>query len=158
MKLSIDTTAFDREVREAIKFLEELPGKLDETAHQDAMRAAARVVAAEAKQTTTFIDRTGNLRASIRVRSSPKKHKPGALVIASGSTKAGTKGYHAKLVEYGTVKTKARPFLEPAARGTASKQVKAAAKAAGKSFERVVKELTGAKRPTRRTRRALAAD
>ena len=157
MKLSIDTTAFDRDVREAIKFLEELPGKLDETAHQDAMRAAARVVAAEAKRLAP-VGKTGNLRDSIRVRSSPKKHKPGALVIASGSKKAGTKGYHAKLVEYGTVKTKARPFLEPAARTTAAKQVQAAAKAAGKSFERVVKELTGAKRPTRRTRRALAAD
>ena len=156
MKLTLDTTAFDRDVREAIKFLEELPGKLDETAHQDAMRAAARVVAAEAKQLVPV--RTGNLRDSIRVRSSPKKYKPGALVIASGSKKAGTKGYHAKLVEYGTVKTKARPFLEPAARTTVAKQVKAAAKAAGKSFERVVKELTGGKRPTRRTRRALAAD
>ena len=157
MKLTIDTTAFDRDVREAIKFLKELPGKLDETAHQDAMLAAAKVVRDEAKRLAP-VGKTGNLRGSIRVRRSPKRHKPGAVVIASGSTKAGTKGYHAKLVEYGTVKTKARPFLEPAARTTAAKQVKAAAKAAGKSFEKVVKELTGAKRPTRRTRRALAAD
>ncbi len=156
MKLSIDTTAFDRDVREAIKFLEELPGKLDETAHQDAMLAAAKVVAAEARQLVPV--RTGNLRDSIRVRSSPKRYKPGALVIASGSTKAGAKGYHAKLVELGTVKMAARPFLEPAARTTQSKQVQAAAQATGKRFQKVVKELTGGKKPTRQTLRALAAD
>ena len=156
MEITLDTTDYDRNVREAIKFLSQLPGRLDGTAHQDALMAAAKVVAAEAKRLVP-VD-TGNLRDSIRVRSSPKKYKPGALVIASGSTKAGTKGYHAKLVEYGTVKTRARPFMEPAARGTASKQVKAAARAAGKSFEKIVKELTGGKRLRGRTARALAAD
>ncbi len=153
--LTIDTKEFDRDIQDAIRFFKELPGRLDETVHQDAMMAAARVVAAEARRRVPI--RTGALRDSIRVRRSPKKYRPGAMVIASGSKKAGTKGYHAKLVEYGTVKTPAQPYMESAARAR-SKQIRAAAKAINKSFNRVVKELIGGKKPTRRTRRALAAD
>ena len=64
------------------------------------LRETATFVRDDAKATSTFIDRTGNLRDSIRMRKS-KFEGGGFIVYASGS---GTKkGYHASLVEFGHV-------------------------------------------------------
>lgn len=74
----------------------------------------------DAKNTAAFIDKTGNLRASIRKRKS-KYIDGGYIIVASGKNK--DKGYHAFLVEFGHAvagsKTGKRvpphPFLRPAA-------------------------------------------
>lgn len=82
----------------------------------------ASVIEASAKSTAAFIDRTGNLRASIKKRKS-KYENGGFIVEASGRGKA--KGYHAANVEYGHVmiawgrptgrRVPAHPFMRPAA-------------------------------------------
>lgn len=57
----------------------------------------------EAKRSSDFADKTGNLRRSIRKRKSKYEHG-GFIVSASGrnTTEDGTgNGYHAHLVEYG---------------------------------------------------------
>ena len=77
----------------------------------------------DAKNTAAFIDRTGNLRKSIRKKKS-KFIDGGYIVSATGRNRTGDKGYHAHLVEFGHVKvlwgrrTKGRvpphPFIRPA--------------------------------------------
>ena len=82
----------------------------------------AEFVTAEAQHTSAFIDRTGNLRKSIRMRKS-KFENGGYIVMASGGIGRG-KGYHAHLVEFGHNqvppgnlkggRVAARPFMRPA--------------------------------------------
>jgi len=84
--------------------------------------AVATHVETEAKTTSAFHDKTGNLRASIRKRKS-KFQDGGYIVEASGRGKA--KGYHAANVEYGHVmiawgrptgrRVPAKPYMRPAA-------------------------------------------
>jgi len=84
----------------------------------------AMYVLNEAQTTTDFIDKTGNLRRSIRMKKS-KFLNGGYIVIASG--KHGSKsrrGFHAHLVEFGHVevlwgkptgrRVAPKPFLRPA--------------------------------------------
>ena len=81
----------------------------------------ADIVKAEAQATSAFIDRTGNLRKSIKKIKS-KFENGGFIVSASG--KGTSKGYHAANVEYGHVliawghstgkRVAPRPFMRPA--------------------------------------------
>jgi HK97 gp10 family phage protein len=82
----------------------------------------ASVIESSAKSTAAFIDRTGNLRASIKKRKS-KFENGGFIVEASGRGKS--KGYHAANVEFGHVmiawgrptgkRVPPHPFMRPAA-------------------------------------------
>jgi len=77
----------------------------------------------DAKTASSFIDRTGNLRKSIRKRKS-KFIRGGYVVSATGKNNSEDKGYHAHLVEFGHEKvlwgkrTNERvpphPFMRPA--------------------------------------------
>lgn len=78
----------------------------------------------EAQTTTDFIDRTGNLRRSIRMKKS-KFLNGGYIVIASGRHGSKSRrGFHAHLVEFGHVevlwgrptgrRVAPKPFLRPA--------------------------------------------
>jgi hypothetical protein len=91
----------------------------------DILSDTATVIHAEAKRTSSFIDKTGNLRRSIRKLKS-KFADGGYIIVASGrNVKGGEKGYHAHLIEFGHVKVlwgsrtgervPARPFMRPAA-------------------------------------------
>ena len=67
----------------------------------------ATVVRDEARASADFIDRTGNLRKSIRKRKS-RFENGGYIVFAKGANRSGgeseaSKGYHAHLVEFGHV-------------------------------------------------------
>jgi len=87
----------------------------------------ASVVFEDAKQTAAFIDKTGNLRASIAKRKS-KFINGGYIIKASGRGKGSKgeagKGFHAHLIEFGHVKVlwgkrtgervAPRPFMRPA--------------------------------------------
>jgi len=67
------------------------------------LEAVAELVYQEAKTTTAFRDKTGNLRRAIRLRKS-KYQDRGYIVIATGRNKEeGGAGYHAHLVEFGHV-------------------------------------------------------
>lgn len=88
------------------------------------LEEVAVLVHHEAKTTAAFVDRTGNLRVSIRKRKS-KFEGGGFIIVASGRGK--DKGYHAHLVEFGHVmlthagmptklgRVPAHPYMRPAA-------------------------------------------
>lgn len=109
-KVSVENMdGFDHQLEEVIKAID---GNLN---------AVATLVEQDAKTTSAFIDRTGNLRDSIKKRKS-KFEDGGYIVVASGRGK--DKGYHASLVEFGHVliawgeptgkRVAPRPFLRPA--------------------------------------------
>jgi hypothetical protein len=80
------------------EILEAVDGNLDQIATS---------VKADAIASAEFIDKTGNLRKSIRKRKS-KFENGGYIVLARGKSNKndseGDKGYHAHLVEFGHVK------------------------------------------------------
>jgi HK97 gp10 family phage protein len=93
------------ELEAALKDLgSQVAGRLGE----NAVKAAARVVAARARQTTAFFDVTGTLRRSIRVLRDVDR------VSGSRVAYAGTTVFYGRLIELGTSKMPARPFLRPA--------------------------------------------
>ena len=138
-------------VAQVLQQLEALPGVLEEVALEDGLLAAAKVVAAEAKQTADFSDHTGNLRRSIRARRGTRRYRPSALV----ETKR-PEGAHAHLIEFGTVKMQDKPFLVPAANNTKAEQLRACSQGVRKNFSKVERELKGKIKVSRRTARALA--
>jgi len=101
---------FDAQFAEVVQAIEE---NLDEVAN---------TVLTEAKNTAAFIDKTGNLRGSIKKRKS--KYKDGGYIVEAGG-RGSSKGYHAFNVEVGHVliawgkptgkRVPAKPFLRPAA-------------------------------------------
>jgi hypothetical protein len=112
VKVDIDTAAIMQEVRQCVN-----PG----------LRAVAAEVATRARNTAAFVDKTGNLRRSIRVED-PGPESPFVLVKAGDYAHSGageTYAPHAHLIEYGHAKvtpggrvvgfTPARPFMGPAA-------------------------------------------
>ena len=128
--------------------LEALPAKLQQKVVVGATRAAASVIAKEAKENVPV--RTGLLKKSISVRMVPKRKSKAGHVqfyvvplskmkftanIMVGSTKGKLRvsrtAYYAHLVElgtkteFGTVKTPAQPFLRPAFENSAESSVKA---------------------------------
>lgn len=78
--------------------LQQSKGEIDKV-----LADTANFVRDEAKRTSDFIDKTGNLRKSIRKRKS-KFVDGGYIVIASGRNRGKDKGFHAHLVEFGHLK------------------------------------------------------
>lgn len=76
----------------------------------DRLEKAAEVVANAARQKVP-VD-TGKLKETIRVRRLKGDPKQDVRVYAGSREKGGA--YYAHMVEYGTVKMKAKPFLRPA--------------------------------------------
>lgn len=102
------------------KQLEDIFGTVDK-----ALQKTADFVRDDAKTTAQFVDKTGNLRKSIRRRKS-KFEGGGYIVVATGKNVDGAQGYHAHLIEYGHYivtpsgrrtgrKTRPRPFMRQAA-------------------------------------------
>lgn len=82
-------------------FLAQLEQNKDEV--DKLISQVADFVRDDAKRTASFIDRTGNLRRSIRKRKS-KFIDGGYIVTASGRNRSDDKGFHAALIEFGHVK------------------------------------------------------
>ena len=107
--VDIDVGGIIAEVKEAVR-----PG----------LRAVADEVAARARSTAAFVDKTGELRKSIRVED-PGQDAP-FLLVRAGEYTYDSKHYspHAHLIEFGHAKvtpggrvlgfTPARPFMAPA--------------------------------------------
>lgn len=76
-----------------------------------ALTAGAKPILNEAKRTTAFIDRSGDLRKSLKV-GKVKTDKKGRKYILIGSFKRD--GFKARMVEFGTSTADAHPFLAPA--------------------------------------------
>ena len=93
VEVKIDTSQFEKELSDYLIENAEI---------------IARQIAADAKATTAFKDDTGELRKSIKARKS--KFEDGGWIVKAGSKKA----YHAWLVEHGSQKMSAKPYLRPA--------------------------------------------
>lgn len=91
-------------------------GPVIEKAVAEASVKAAEQVAADARRLVPV--NSGELQASIRAVKS--KFKDGGAIIMAGSKKA----FYAHMVEYGTVKKSARPFLRPALKKNKNKTKK----------------------------------
>jgi len=121
--------------------LKKLPAILQQKVVTSASRAAAKVIADDAKQRVAR--RTGLLASSIGVAKAKKRDTPHGVVRfyvipktkvviskrvvvdgKKGRLRAKTRGYHGHFVEFGTKKMKAQPFLLPAAKANESKVVK----------------------------------
>ena len=143
---------------ELAKAMNSLPGLLGARVQGGGLMAAARVVRDEAK--TIVPVRSGALQRSIRAGrravtietlSAPKRVPGGAARVRAG----GRGAMHAALAEYGTVRTAAQPYLEPALRSSANRQLTAAVAAMRKSFVNLGRSLA-AGTATRLTRRLAA--
>jgi len=122
--------------------LKKLPAHLQQKVVVGATRASATVIAKEAK--TIVPVRTGLLKKSISVRMVPKRKSKSGHVqfyvvpltkmkftanIKVGGQKAKLKGnrtvFYAHMVEFGTEKMSAQPFMRPAYENSADSSVRA---------------------------------
>ena len=151
MEIGVDIEGFG----ELVQAMDALPGLVAERVQGDGLIAVARVVRDEAKVLVPV--RTGALRASIRTRrvaarvSGKRVAGAAARVVAGGAAAP-----HAALVEYGTVRAPAHPYLEPALLGTQTRQLAAAGAAMARSFIRIGRALEAG--TTTRIVRRLAAE
>jgi HK97 gp10 family phage protein len=76
----------------------------------EALKEAAAPILAEAQQTTAFIDRSHHLRDSLIVSNVSKKNGVKSVLVGS----VGGDAFYAGMVEKGTSRAAAHPFLEPA--------------------------------------------
>lgn len=94
--------------------LKQLPKATAKNVLRRALRNAAKPTVTAAKQMVP-VGPTGNLKVSLTVGARFYKRgakTPGTVEIFIGATTP--KGYHAHLIEFGTVKMSARPFMRPA--------------------------------------------
>jgi len=124
------------------KALEKLPGVLQQKVVVGATRAAAKVIANEAKENVPV--RSGLLKKSIGVAKAKKADtKEGHVLFCvvpkskisfsakvtvngqSGKLKGKVNAYYAHMVEFGTVNMAAQPFLRPAFENAGNKSVDA---------------------------------
>lgn len=77
---------------------------------KDTLKDIADDMLNEMKQTTAFQDKTGNLRNSLDVT---EIEGSGVNVSLKVGANYARKGNHAHLIEYGTSKMTARPFIAP---------------------------------------------
>lgn len=98
--------------------MEELFNRLEGMANattiiNKALKAAAIPVLADAKSTSMFTDRTGKLRRNLKIGT--VKTKNDVKYIEIGISKSdNSKAFYGKMIEWGTSKKSARPFLQPA--------------------------------------------
>ena len=97
---------------ELLSKLEQL-GKKASTIENSALKAGAQPILDDAKSTTAFHDRSGNLREGLKI--SGVKTKDGIKYVLVGIDKSdNSKIFYGKFIEFGTSKMSARPFLQPA--------------------------------------------
>jgi len=77
----------------------------------DALQAGAKPILNDAKNTRAFKDVSGDLRKSLSV-SKAKKTKAGNKYVLVGTLDS--KVFYGRMVEFGTSRANARPFLRPA--------------------------------------------
>ena len=178
MEIDFDEKGLDEDIAQLIRLMQRtLPGLVAERVQGDALFAAAKITAAEAKKTTAFEDKTGALRKSIRARRIPVevetpsgfKKVPGGAAQAIAGGKGARQAY---LIEKGREagqylgrgKTKRtgnfpkappHPYLEPAFLATRNQALAAFGVAAKKAFIRTVRQFARGK-PTKLARRLAA--
>jgi len=144
--------------REVQQRLGKLPGMIQQKVVVGASRAAAKVIADEARENVSV--RSGLLKKSIGVAKAKKKDTKeghvlfyvvpkskvsfGAKVTVngqSGKLKGKVNAYYAHMVEFGTVNMAAHPFLRPAFENAGNKSVKAFQEYALKRTDKEIAKL-----------------
>jgi HK97 gp10 family phage protein len=88
-------------------------GKKMAAIESDALNAAAEPVLDDAKTTSSFVDRTGNLRKSLKI--GKIKGSEGNRYVLVGIDKADNSNvFYGKFIEFGSSHQTAKPFLSPA--------------------------------------------
>lgn len=118
--------------------LRELGGKIASRLGSNAVRAGARVVAAEARARVP--KRSGDLKRSIRIFTDPKDRRGSARTAY-----AGTRLFYGWFVEFGTAHSSARPFLRPALDEAGQAAVNKMVENLGRGIERETLKYKGRK-------------
>lgn len=106
VKISIDG------VKELNDLLQKLPDKIEKKALDNAMRTGANVVK-KAAQSKAPVN-TGLLRDSIKVKKDSSQQKAGAFQVGIFKERKKHYPFYAHMIEFGTSKMQAQPFLRPA--------------------------------------------
>lgn len=123
--------------RELEKLLKELGSQLASKVGDQAVRAAARIVADEARRLVPV--RTGDLRDSIAVKIERRSKGADERVAIVGQKRPGSSLAH--LTEFGTSKAPAQPFMRPALDAKADEALNEMGKVLGRGIEREAQRL-----------------
>lgn len=142
--------------KELARALDKLPKEIANAAERTALREGAKPIAAAAKSNAGRSKETGLLQESIGVTVKKVRGRLSARVGArTGFGREVSRGgygprartvysdpsKYAHLVEYGTSKTAARPFMRPAIDSSAGEVVNNMAKGYAKGLDRAVRKL-----------------
>lgn len=119
-------------MEELDKALRRLPDRVQKRVLKTALRAGARVIVKDAKNRVP-VD-SGTLKKSIKVVSGKSKKGPQATARVFVTT--GREAWYSHLIEFGTVKKAARPFLRPAFDSTQTEQIQAIGKKLAAGIEK----------------------
>jgi HK97 gp10 family phage protein len=98
---------------ELLKRLEEMATKTANAITKKALEESAKVVLADAQNTSVFADKTGRLREGLKI--GKVKTKNGVKYIEIGIDKGDISTiFYGKFIEWGTSNQASRPFLQPA--------------------------------------------
>jgi HK97 gp10 family phage protein len=145
-------------VEEVVRKLQSIEPKLQKQALRKAVREGAKVIQREAEANVP-VD-TGQLREAIKIRA-PKKRKKGRISTLVQVGKGDFRGdtFYGAMIEYGTSKMPARPFMTPAyeSKGEAAKNVAVAE--IEKALDRIIRGMSiggriGKSKTFRRAKRA----
>ena len=122
--------------------LKKLPERVARNVVRRAVTKGAKVIEEEMRARAP-VGATGNLKASIG-QVGVKSRDKSKLTRTVGALKgAGRKGFHAHLLEFGTVKMAARPFIRPAFDQTKGEALKVIGMELGKGVEKAARKLAG---------------
>ena len=141
-------------LRELEQSIEAMPAGLHAQVMGAATQAMAREVAKEARKLVPV--RTGALKKSIRVRRFRERFRGRQYRSAAGVYAGGPSARHAPLIEYGSSRAAARPFIRPAIMNTRSAQHAAFARSAALTFERLTRQLATGTGPASVARLAVS--
>lgn len=139
-------------IRELQRALDKLPRELQDKAEKAAVRGGAFLISKSAKSKVSSL--TGTLKKAIgitvrkvkgrvtgRVRAKSKK----VSVTVNGQTRIVNPAKYASLVEYGTSRTAARPFIRTAIEATKGSVVSAMAESYNKNLGKAVARIRSRK-------------
>lgn len=141
-RAAVSSGSGDQIVNQAKRQLDQIPTAMLPIVHAAGMLAGARVALRKARRLVPI--RRGRLRKSTRLVVSASHQgvyfdETGLPIIHLVTGGRGAR--HAHLIEFGTVKSAARPYLLPAVESTLSQQFEAMHRTAFRTFERTLKQL-----------------
>ena len=146
--MPLDSVEFEMHGDEEFaKALEQLPEALARHVQGGGALEVAKLIRKAARNLVP-VD-TGALKRSIRVRQVSQKIQikllgaPTRIPRSASQTLAGNRAgaFHGHLVEYGTIKSRAQPFLEPAVRTSHSQFLRAYAEGSQKRFAAAMRSI-----------------